>query len=553
MGNQHDTEQVDFGDLHEDDDVLEAPSNESVSSNAEIGTPHTGVGTPPKNKGGRPKGSRNKPKEAQERQYTPAGAGLGRPAGRTGEFPQGDAARLPQDADLLWMHIISEIAEQDLTPYDMEIRVGRITPPPATTVATIDGGSVVGDGQAISPATALRDYMIDYVYLPMGIEQPARFELWFCWRNTAKFFRRGELQLPSRRECIALRQAAYARAAAQGVGAPYTPYALPPTSRQGTPPSATQQQPQQQPQLAVPPYYPPMYGFGAPPASETFDREAERARIRMEMEREFEMERLRREVAELRQRPQYPPQYPPAYRGRPRQGLGAADAGPPYAGSPFDYQQLTAQDVAQIVVQTIQQMGGARTGLGAPSENPVVAAASGTMDDLEHAVSTFSRFKKFKKVAKEIFADEDEEEERHSKRRGVGAEGEEEEGTPQLRFQPTGTFWKDSRPVMLPIDKKGNPVLPTDMPSAMATVFANPALIEPIMPALGAIAQRFVGVGAPPPSGVGAPPPSGAGIQVQPAAVSEIQVQPAPNALGEKGIDPSLGSTAEDDDGWKFT
>lgn len=509
-----------------------------------------------RSRGGRPRGSRNKPKEPPPPQAAPppglpSGAGFGaasRPAGKTGHYPSVADTKLSNDGDVLWMQIIDEIQANGFSPYDMEIRVKRLSPHPAVQLGTIDGASVVGDAST-SAGTALRDGVINWFVLPSGVNAPSLYELNFCWKNKAQFFRRGELQLPSRNEIIAMRQAEYARQSASNVGAGYVPQPPPPRPRQ-----APQMEPHAEPWQPAPW----QGGLGAP--SPSFDPDLERQKIRQELERENEMQRLRHEIEELRRRP--PPQqpmYPPPYgypspmvpNGGPR-ARGAGGYPPAYPPMP-PYGQPQSDDdrIASIVVRTLTQMGVAPqpAGVGAsPPQNPVVAAGASSVGELEQAVEAAMRFKKQFGRMKTIFSDDDDEERERSHAQHQQEEAE-QGAPPKIRFQPTGQRWKDGRDVMLPIDQEGNPVLPTSLPEAMTIGFANPFILEPLAaglgPALGALASRFAGAAS---AGVGAAPQ----IQVQQVQPEQQQYAPPAQPLPQPQ-QTQLPAPTSDDGGWNLT
>lgn len=495
--------------------------------------------TPPGRKGGRPKGSRNRTAvEKEQAAATGVGAPTVRPAGRTGSFPTSEEAQIPNEADLLWPYIIEEVAQKGFSPYDMEIRVERKTPLPAIPMLTFDASSVMGD-QMTSPATALRQFIENWIHLPSGVMGPALYTVHFCWKNKALFFRRGEIQVGSRNELLAMQMATQARqsqAGAAGMGS------LPSFPQQ---PQQPQQQQQQNPHVPpLPQPWPPQpqayapWGVGAPPPQpqqQQFDPDAERAKIRHELEREMEITRMRQELDDLRRRPQYAPPQPPQYGGYPppqqqRRGVGA----PPPQYPPQQYESEDDR-IARVVVTVLRQSGvigqPQPQGVGAsPVLQAATAAASGLGDDFERAMETVSRGKKVFKKMKELFDDEgDGEEKSSSKKQGVGAAPEGEEAIPKIRFQGTGQKWKDGREVMMPIDQDGEPLMPTTLPVAMATGFANPFLLEPLAQGVGAVMRSVStmvqGLGAqqqqqqqpqrsdihvqqvPQPQGAGAPPP----------------------------------------------
>lgn len=500
MANDDDNGVLDPPDIGDDDAVDAAAETASVGA-----MPQATGASPGRSRGGRPKGTRNRATiEREAAAAAPTGVGAApttsRPAGKTGNYP-GEAGKIPNDADLLWMHVLEEIQAEGWSPYDMEIRVDRQTPPPGGPVAgpPIEGSAVQGDAMT-SPATALRNYVIDWIHLPSGIMGPAVYALHFCWKNKAQFFRRGELRVPSRNEIIAMKQSESARnaqAGAAGVGAPNFGFQPP------------QHAPSPSPQYAPPPqpYYP---GFGAlPVTAQPFDADAERARIRHELEREFEMQSMRREIEDLRRRPPPQPQYAPHYQPpQPQPQPGGRRA--PHVGAGAQQQPYYESDddrTARVVMQVLQQAGvlpqqraqqPAGFGASSPAVVGVVSAASSGADDFERAMDTVTRGKKVFKRMKELFDDEEPE----PKAKGTGAapsEGEEE--VPKLRFQGTGQRWKDGREVMMPIDQQGEPIFPTTLPAALATGFANPFLLEPIAQGVGAMMQRMaaVGLGAQPP------------------------------------------------------
>lgn len=466
--------------------------------------------SPPQRKGGRPKGSRNRTTvEREQASATGVGAPTSRPAGGAGQFP-GEDAKIPIDADLLWMHVLEEIQAEGWSPYDMEIRVDRHLPLPAGPVTEFDAAAVMGDAQT-SPATALRKFIRDWIHLPSGVMGPGLYVLHFCWKNKAKFFRRGELKMPGRNECLAMKASEEARQSQTGAAG----FGEMPSPNYPQP-RAPQQAPMQQPQA-------PFYGFGAPQQpSQTFDPEAERAKIRAEMDREYEMDRLRRENDELRRRPpQYAPQ--PQYYGngypspQQRRGVGGPQQMPQqqYAPPPESEEERIARVVVSVLHQTGVVPRAPVVGVGAtPAITSAVDTATGGVDEFDRAMETFTRGKKVFKKMKELFEDDEDEPKPKAKPTGAGAPAGDEEAPAKVRFQGTGQRWRDGREVMMPIDEDGEPLLPTTMATAMATGFANPFLLEPIAQGVGAVMQRVSSMM----TGLGGQPQ-------QPQRDSSIQVQ----------------------------
>lgn len=522
---------------------------------ASVGAMPQPTGASPGRRGGRPKGSRNKVTVAREAAPTGVGAQptTSRPAGKTGSYPDEVEGKIPNDADQLWMFVIDEITKNSWSPHDMEIRVDRKTPPPAGPVTEFEASAVAGDTQT-SPATALRKYMRDWVHLPSGLQGPAVYDLHFCWKNQARFFRRGEMKMPSRNECIAMKQSEEARQQQAGVAGLPTSFPQPPQPHVS--------QPWPQPPNMYSPFQqvpPPQQ----PQQRERFDPDAERARIRHEVEREFEFTRMRQEIDELRRRPPQQPQYGPGMgNGYPppqsRRGVGA----PPQYQLPESDDERTARVVLTVLQQAgvLPQRGQqAPVGVGSPAITSAVQQASGLGDDFERAMDTVQRGKKVFKKMKEMFEDDDEETPK-AKPQGTGAApAEGEEVAPKIRFQGTGQRWKDGREVMMPIDQEGDPIFPTTMASAMMTGFANPFLLEPIAQGVGAVMQRMATM-----TGLGAQPqplhdPS---IRVQqqeqpqaaPAPVpyyppQQMQQPPAPQPAPEPQSPPAESST----EGFNFT
>lgn len=502
-------------------------------------------------KGGRPKGSRNRTAEERDQAAaTGVGAPTMRPAGATGQFP-GEEGKIPNDADLMWPYILEEIQKAGYSPYDMEIRVERKTPLPAVPMLTFDASSVIGDS-SMSPATALRSFIENWIHLPSGIGGPALYVVYFCWRNKAQFFRRGEMKVGSRNEILAMQQSTAARQAqsgAAGVGA--IPHFQPPQQQQ-----QQQHYPPPQQQQYAQPYYP---GFGAPPPQQQpapqqphFDADAERAKIRAELEREQELRDLRRELDDLRRRPQYappPPQYAQPQQPQ-RRGAGAPPPPQPY------YPETEDDRIARVVVSVLQQtgvvprQGQQPTGVGATPPTLGQTQTMDFVDNMERGLEMAERTKKVLARASSVFGGQ------APPPKGAGAapaaEDEEKEKVPKVRFQPTGQKYK-GHDTMIPVDENDEPIIPTTLPMILATGIANPFLLEPIAVGMGAIltqgAQMMKGLGAQPQQ-----QPQRADIHVQQVQPQQQQQAPAPTPYYPpqqmQQPAPQAPPAAPDDGGW---
>jgi hypothetical protein len=425
-----------------------------------------------------------------------------RPAGKTGSFP-GEEGKIPNDADLLWMHVLDEIQKAGYSPYDMEIRVERKTPAPSIPITTFDGSAVMGD-ESMSPATALRNYIIDWVHLPSGILGPALYAVYFCWRNRAQFFRRGELRVGSRNEILAMKQAEAARQS-QGAGVAGIGSFQHHASAPSVPSSASA--PVSSPAAA------PYLGMWGVPTSQPFDPEAERARIRIELEREFEMRRLRQEVEELRKRPA---------------GVGSVES-----------------DDARLVRLMVEALRAAGI-VPAQDASKTIQQSVSVVDDFERAVDSLAKAKRLGERFKELFGERQEpEENEHEKPQDKPAGF-------KLRFQPTGQKWKDGRETMIPVDENGDPIIPKTLPEIVATGFANPFLIEPIAEGVGALIQSVTnGVGLGQPQHPNPPAPPAQLLAAPQPTSSAPQLQPVKPDVERPAVPDS--AQPPPDGGWNFT
>jgi hypothetical protein len=171
----------------------------------------------------------------------------------------------PLEAGLVWEKILLEAAKIHRSPQNMYINVDRLAisgyAAEPVSIGQIEGEAVAG-GESVTPATALREYMIDVFHA--RAPGPAKYRLDFNWKRGGRI-KMGEFRFGHPHEMMQQRAYAQARAAAgqPGGGAPppgigampaqaYAPipgggpYAQIPTYMQ-QPPYASQ----------YPPYYPP--------------------------------------------------------------------------------------------------------------------------------------------------------------------------------------------------------------------------------------------------------------------------------------------------------
>jgi hypothetical protein len=183
-----------------------------------------------------------------------------RPRGRprtVGAAPVSNAsAWSDKDVSVMWPEMIAALKAAGKSPYDIDILVFRIDPPPGALLQTFSGGSVVG-GQNLSPAKAIMDFIDQHVHMPTARTE-AQYEVRFVKRNEGnQIFGRARVNRPAPEQLIAMRRAQ--QSAAPPYMQDYSGYGAPPPAAYGYPPPAPQAAPQAAPPAPMPPQT-----FGAP-------------------------------------------------------------------------------------------------------------------------------------------------------------------------------------------------------------------------------------------------------------------------------------------------
>ncbi|HYM69760.1 MAG TPA: hypothetical protein VEZ44_09210 [bacterium] len=199
-----------------------------------------------------------------------------RPRGRPRTVGAAPPARAPgvspwsdKDVSVMWPEMIAALKATGKSPYDIDVMVIRIEPPPTDTLGVFTGGSVLGGGQ-VSPAKAIIDYIDQHYHMPTA-RGAVQYEIRFNKRNEGnQIYGRARLNRPAPEELIAMRRAQQAQPpmphylpseyAGYGVPAFGAPPAYYPP--QGAPPAAPAP-------AAPPPAPPPAATFGAPSADPT--------------------------------------------------------------------------------------------------------------------------------------------------------------------------------------------------------------------------------------------------------------------------------------------
>jgi hypothetical protein len=161
----------------------------------------------------------------------------------------------PTEAGLVWEQILIEAAKEHKTARDMYINVERLAisgyAAEPVDIGQIEGEAVEG-GETVTPATALREYMLDVFHARHS--GPAKYRLDFNWKRGRRI-KMGEFRFGHPHEMM--QQKAYAQARAQAAHMPGMA-GIPPVGMGAMPPQPYAPMP---PYMSQPPYasYPPPY------------------------------------------------------------------------------------------------------------------------------------------------------------------------------------------------------------------------------------------------------------------------------------------------------
>lgn len=169
-----------------------------------------------------------------------------------------------KEGDLMWMEMVQHLKTVGKSPYDIDIAIYQLDPPPQMKIGnTLNGGACAGTTSESAGDSLMR--IIDDHYHCPRTRTPVRYDLRFTWKATGRQFGRGSVYRPDPQEIAAVRHAAQYRSPPPpwnpGVGAPQGQPAPSPPAQAAAPPT-------QMPGANYPPQYgypPPVYGYGAPP------------------------------------------------------------------------------------------------------------------------------------------------------------------------------------------------------------------------------------------------------------------------------------------------
>lgn len=316
-----------------------------------------------------------------------------------------------QEAELLWPEVLESLKHLGKTPYDIRIRVSRMTPEKHQLGVAFDGASVMGS-EAQSPGDQLIEFVIDNYHLHQNQQGPMRYDISFMWSMNGQVYTRGILSLPSQAEILSLRRARMTNAANAGATKPTgVGYAPPPQY----PPQPTYQQP----------YYPPPPAAAPSPQGHDMN---ELAYLRGVLTEAISASRENR----------------------------APVIQPPPAPAPP--QGLTKKDVAETVVETLQALGlvtkpGA-VGVGAPPP-AVQTAPSQFVTGFKQFVGQAREFKEaMSMMASMADGEDDETPETPPAAPIVATPAKPEDTLPFAVVEVPGAKWPDGTPVQFAANKE---------------------------------------------------------------------------------------------------
>lgn len=196
----------------------------------------------------------------------PRGIG-GKKPGKTGAGFAGVPSRIDprlkrtwenKEADFMWEEMQPALKAASATPYDIDMRVIKMDPPPQHTLPGAIPGAAVAGSSSESPGEALCRVIDDNYHMPTMRSQ-ATYDIVFTWKRDGSIWGRGRLTRPGQEEITAVRAAQQRNRNHQSPPAPgsYLP-------GMGAPPPAPSPYGQQPPPGYYPPPPPYAAGYGAP-------------------------------------------------------------------------------------------------------------------------------------------------------------------------------------------------------------------------------------------------------------------------------------------------